>query len=225
VERDARARQALSREASAFNWLEDSAWEEATHHELHRMGTTVHELFPDGCHLEWTDARYEHRCPVRIVHKRFGFSPSLRVRKKLCMICDGDASECPHLPNRLYPVVACRDDDGRCRICRESSCDHQPGIEYMTRMTVQITEIVAADEVSIVPRPVQPDARLIGVPIDTASLVAALGQDFTPGMEVHCSMCELPCDGVDRMPGDPRLEGEVLPAQKGFDEPAGPVVA
>jgi hypothetical protein len=216
-DREASARQALTLEASALNWLEDSQWEEAIHDELHMMGRLTHARFPAGCHLEWTGGKYEHRCPVRIAHKRFGFSPSFRVAKKVCLICGGDASECPHLPSRLYPVVASRDDNDECTICRQSGCEHEAGIEYMTRMTVEVREVLAMDHIAIVPRPVQPVARLTGIPVDTASLVEVLGAEFRPGMEVHCSLCELPCDGFDRMDSDPRLHGRELPPQRAFE--------
>jgi len=217
-ERQVFARKALALETSAFNWLEDSDWEDATHAELHAMGKRVHELFPDGCHLEWTGERYEHRCPVRIVHKRFGFSPSFRVGKQICRICGEDASECPHLRDRLYPVTGGRDDEGCCRVCHERTCRHEDSVEYMTRMTVKITEIVEVDHLAIVSRPRQPDARLLGIPVSTENLAEALGPDFSPGIEVHCSLCEFACTGFDRMESDPRLQGKVLPPQRVFDE-------
>jgi len=217
-EREVLARKALSVGTSAFNWLEDSEWEEAAHDELHAMGRRVHELFPAGCHLDWTGERYEHRCPVRLAHKRFGFSPSMRVGKKLCMICGDDVSECPHLPGRMYSVLASRDDEGECSICHRTDCDHQVGAEYMARMSVRITEIVALDHLAIVPRPVQVDNRLSAIPVSNEGLAEALGPEFHPGIELYCSRCELACTGLDRMESDPRLHGRGLPTQRRFAE-------
>jgi hypothetical protein len=218
ADRDAIARRALGVEASAFDWLEDSEWEEAVHSELHTMGRTVNERFPEGCHLDWNGAGYEHRCPIPLAHLRWGFSPSLRTGKKVCIICQGDASECPHLPGQRYPVTAGRDDRGRCNICLETACEHQQGVEYMMPMRVEITEILAGDHLAVVPRPVQVDTRLGRIPFSVREATDALGPGFTAGTEVLCLMCRAPCTGLQRMPSDPRLHGRVLPPQCAFDE-------
>lgn len=215
-ERDAIARRALALEASAFNWLEDSEWEEAVHSELHGMGVKVLTRFPTGCRLDWTGEAYEHRCPIPLAHLRWGFSPALRVGKQACLICGEDASECPHLPGELYPVTARRDDHGRCTVCLESACDHEAGIEYMTLMRTEITQILAGDHLAIVPRPRQPDARLSTIPASAEWVAEALGPDFSAGDEVVCVMCRAPCTGLERMLSDPRMHGRELPAQRFF---------
>lgn len=98
-EAESGAREALAIAASALHWLEDSAYEDEAHRELHRYGTYVRQHFPEGCHLEWNGDAYYRTCPVDIAHKRPGFSIGF-VGNRLCSICSEDVSECPHRPGR-----------------------------------------------------------------------------------------------------------------------------
>lgn len=200
------ARDSLRLVSSAFNWLEDTELEDSVHEEIHMMGRSVRERFPDGCILAWTGAQYEHRCPVALSHKRFGFSPGMVVGKRVCSICGEDASECEHLRDRDYSVVGGPGPSGRCPVCLQDSCDHSPSETYTVTPASIITEIIRVDHIAIVSRPVQPDARLSAVPIDQASIVEALPPEFNYGLDtVYCSQCLGQCHGFDRMPGDPRL--------------------
>lgn len=65
------------------------------------MGRYMREHLPKGYRLHWTGDRYEHRCPVAIVHKRFGFSPALREGHKICSLCGEDVSECVTSKDRM----------------------------------------------------------------------------------------------------------------------------
>jgi hypothetical protein len=204
------AREALSRQFSAFNWLEDTDGEEDVHRELHEMGRSTRERFPDGCVLIWNGSRYEHRCPVALCHKRFGFSPGMIVGRRICSICGEDISECPHLGDQLYKAPGGPSASGYCPVCvlqvGDPACDHSPNETYDVEPVSIITEIVRLEEISLVSRPNQPDARLTAIPIDSEALQAALGPRFRYGIDrVFCSECLTPCSGFDRMPGDPRL--------------------
>lgn len=152
--------------------------------------------FPAGCTLTYTQGRYEHRCPVAIGHKRVGMSVGMIIKEAQCSICGADPSVCPHLPGEQYPAIADR-RDGSCTICREPGCDHIPGQEYLAR-TGRIILEAEIEEVSLVARPQQPDARLVALPMSMTDLRKALGADFKPGVVVECSACLEACAGLER---------------------------
>jgi hypothetical protein len=193
-------------EYSAFNWLEDTHFEEDVHAELHKMGRSVRERFPEGCGLIWVGNRYEHRCPVALCHTRFGFSVGMIVSERRCSICGDDPSECSHRENVLYEVPGGPGPGGSCPVCLKDSCEHSSHQTYPVRRFVHIDKIEAINEVSIVSRPRSPDARLLGIPVDRDVLEEALGQEFQYGQDtVQCSQCLLECQGFSRLPGDPKM--------------------
>jgi hypothetical protein len=197
AEGEAIVRDALAMAASALYWLEDTEYEEAAHQELHEYGLYARENFPAGCRLHWTGRGYEQRCPVAIAHKRFGFSIGF-VGNRMCGICGEDVSECAHLPGQFYDKVAVRSLGETCSICGTVCNEHVPGRAYRIRATVLITD-ATLEEVSIVSKPAQPDARLTAIPVDTTRLRAQLGSEFRPGMTVNCDRCLGECDGFDRL--------------------------
>lgn len=195
---EGRMRGALKLAASSLNWLEGSDHEESAHTLLDEMGRTTRTAFPGGCQLTWTGNRHEQACPVAVAHKRIGFSPAIRSRRKDCSICGLDFSECEHLPGQEYAVAGGVGPSGYCPVCMKTECsDHSPDREYEIRPGAIVRDIQAIDEVSIVARPRQPDARLIALPIDTSDLVDFFGPEFEVGMPVHCSRCLQPCEGLD----------------------------
>jgi hypothetical protein len=197
-EAEGACRSALGVAASALNWLEETEFEEIAHAELDELGRQTRERFRLGCRLDFTAGRYEHHCPVAIAHKRLGFSISFIAKRKECSICGGDFSECDHLPGRQYAVVATDSEDGHCSICGRMPCPrHIVGETYEASAGAIIRE-AEIDEISLVGRPAQPDARLIALPIDTNDLMDALGPGFKVGMRVDCSRCLLPCHGLER---------------------------
>ncbi len=196
-EAHALARSSLAQAASAFNWLEGSEYEDRAHAVLHDLGGKVYERFWETCTLTWTGAGYQHTCPVRVAHKRLGFSPGMIVKKRICMLCGEDPSECEHLPDHEYKVPGGKGPTGLCRVCGSSECTtHIPEEMYWARRTVMIAEL-EFDHIALVGRPRQPDARMLAVSIDTDSLREAIGAEFTPGMTVYCHQCTLPCEGVE----------------------------
>jgi hypothetical protein len=195
-------REAIRLMASAMNWLEDTDDFDRAHNDLHAYGRFAREHFPEDCALRWdeNDNTYSHICPVAVAHKRFGFSPEMVIKRHLCSLCGDDASECPHLPSQLYRVRGGpgSSPSGRCRVCIESVCDHDPETTYLVTQVRIVDKIERMDAVAMVARPVQPDARLSAVPIDTQSLVEHLGPGFAPGMRVQCSQCLESCGGFTR---------------------------
>jgi hypothetical protein len=57
-----------------------------------------------------------------------------------------------------------------------------------------------AREISIVRRPVEPEARLSALPVSTDDLVSEFGPGFKPGMEVSCNRCLSDCWGFEELP-------------------------
>lgn len=189
-------RKCLAIAASAFYWLEESAFEDEAHDDLHKYGRFAREEFADGCHLSWNGRSYEHRCPVEIAHKRLGFSIGF-LGNRICSICGTDASECPHEQGAMYEVLGAKYHDGVCRVCGRDSCeDHVVGVPYRTRAAVRLTDL-EIHEVSIVSKPKQPDARLTAVPYSTEALARFLGPGFRPGVRVSCEKCLDPCEGIE----------------------------
>jgi hypothetical protein len=192
---EARIPDALAVAASALNWLEGTEFEDDAHRDLHEMGRYAREHFGEGCHLTWTGSQYEHRCPVVIAHKRFGFSIGFQTKAFLCSICGGDVSECEHLPGREYEVPSGPGPTGYCPVCILKEC-----VEHLASQTYRVEPISILmegeiEEISLVDRPRQPDARLTAVPIDGKRLANVLGKNFRPGMDVSCSQCLGPCPG------------------------------
>lgn len=190
-------RRSLATAASAYNWLEDTEYEDAAHADLHRYGRYARESLPDRCELGWNGRSYEHRCPVSIAHKRIGFSIGF-TGQRFCSVCGQDVSECAHVPGQFYDVEGGRDGEGKCRVCLGEPCEvHVKGQTYRVRAHSQIRS-ASIVEVSLVDKPKQPDARLTAVPIDSLRLQEYLGPEFTLGMRVSCDQCLEPCPGVNR---------------------------
>lgn len=195
VEAEASGRAALAILASALNWAEDTEWEEEAHKQLDDAGCWVRTSF--GCQLDQTASSYWQSCPVALGHNRIGMSIG-GVARRICSICGGDLSECEHRRGTAYMVPGGRTDFGWCRVClRRDGCDHDPNETYRASVRSIITRI-DLQEVSIVGKPANPDARFTRIPIDAAELQEFLGPDFIPGMKVSCDRCLSSCAGLIR---------------------------
>ncbi len=200
-EAEKKGREALALGASAFYWLDGTELGEVAHQELHVMGRFVRESF--GCELHFTGSSYEQRCPVAIAHKRFGLSIGFTGNRN-CSICGQDVSECEHVLGREYQVPGGIGPSGRCRVCMSPDCnEHSSDQIYPTRAGTVLTE-GTLHEVSIVPKPAHPDARLTAIPIDSVELVEYLGPKFRIGMPVICSQCLGNCPGFTELPSHER---------------------
>lgn len=194
-------REVLSIAASALYWLEDTEFEDSAHLEMHSYGKYMRENLNSGCELFWNGSEYERRCPVDISHKRFGFSIGY-VGSRMCGICGDDASECPHFEDTVYEVTGGPNRSGYCPVCSTKGCiEHLPENTYRVRPTI-IVSIAEIFEVSIVSKPVQPDARLKAIPVDREKLIEALGPNFVYGETVNCDKCIKPCEGFETLPDD-----------------------
>jgi hypothetical protein len=190
AERDARA--ALSLFAQSLNWAEDSDEEENAHHLMDGAGAWVRRTF--GCQLARSGNEYRQICPVALAHNRIGMSAG-GVAVRLCSICGEDLSECEHMPGTAYLVPGGKASFGWCRVCLEESCDHDPSARYRVSVIGFIREM-EIHEVSLVDKPAHPDARVLEMSIPVSELREALGDEFSPGDEVSCNRCVLPCPGL-----------------------------
>lgn len=195
---DKSARVALDRATRAFWWAEDTPMEEEQHRLMHRIGRWTRRNL--GCYLDFDGSGYKLRCPIAIAHKRFGFSVGFTA-KRLCSLCDRDLSECEHLQSRLYWTRGGRRGDGPCRVCLRDSCRHRADRLYRAHVVSVVKNVGALREISLVRRPVYPEARLTELPtISGAEFAARFGPDFRPSMPVSCDRCLGDCDGFDELP-------------------------
>jgi hypothetical protein len=191
-------REVLRVAASATYWLEDTNLIMNAHFDLHVMGRFAREEFSRDCRLHWTGSQYEQTCPVAIAHKRFGNSPEFIVRNKVCSLCGSDPADCPHVRDHLYRVRGGQADSpsGRCRVCANDKCDHDPAKTYLTNPTSIIIKIERLEALALVAKPRQPSARLTSLPAGTAKEMAEhFGPEFEPGMRLNCDRCLNPCPG------------------------------
>lgn len=194
AEAESLARRALERYARSLDWAEDTEMEDDTHRTLDRAGTWVRLTF--GCHLVRDGTNYRQECPVALAHNRIGVSIG-GVAKRKCSLCGADVSECEHVPGVAYLVPGGSGDLGWCRICLAEDCGHTP--EEIERVSmISIVHEVDLEEVSIVPKPANPEARLLAMSVTTAELTNALGEGFAPGVDVDCDRCLRLCHGLVR---------------------------
>ncbi len=86
---------------------------------------------------------------------------------------------------------------GWCRVCLQPECEHSPEELYRASVVSTIQEL-DVDEISLVTKPKQPEARILKMSVSTADLQSALGDEFVPGMEVSCDKCLTPCEGLTK---------------------------
>lgn len=193
------ARRSLESFRSAMDWLEGEDGFDAAHAQLDAAGRFCREEFTSGCALEQTGGDFAVRCPVRLAHNRVGFSIGF-YGNAICSICEGDASECPHRPGRVYEVPAATLLSARCNICAERQCDsHQVGRLYMAEARVIVTD-GTLEEVSLVGVPRQPDARIHLMTIPRRDLESLLGP-IPDDAIISCDHCLEPCPGLAHFDG------------------------
>ncbi|MGL5827423.1 MAG: hypothetical protein ACRCYU_21835 [Nocardioides sp.] len=83
----------------------------------------------------------------------------------------------------------------------EQNCtEHRAHLQYPARPGSIVTEM-QLDEISLVARPAQPDARIQRQDVSIKFLKARLGEAFTPGMKVICDRCLSECGGLIQLEG------------------------
>lgn len=209
AEREARG--AIVEIVHAFWWAEDSELEEAQHTLMHEIGRWTRQRF--GCSIHFDGKRYERRCQIDIAHKRFGFSVGYTATA-ICSICGEDVSECPHLPDKEYWVRGGVGAAGHCPVCMaKADCQHRADRLYRVTLTKLITDMDVR-EVSFVSRPAGVTTRLLGIPVDNADLIEALGPDFEVGMPVSCDKCLNGCWGFNEFDPEASREGTSRPSKR-----------
>lgn len=192
AEKDARA--ALALFARSLDWAEDSDEEEKAHQLMDQAGTWVRETF--GCQLTRSGTRYSQTCPVALAHNRIGMSIG-GTAKRLCSLCGEDLSECEHIPGTSYLVPGGISSLGWCRVCLQEDCEHTPDQTHRVPV-IGIIKKMDLVEISLVPKPAQPEARIMEMSIPVSELMEALGDEFVPGSEVSCDACLLECNGLTK---------------------------
>jgi hypothetical protein len=187
------ARDALGDFAGAMNWLEDTPEFEVAHYRLDEAGRWVRETF--GCWIKRDGSTYSRTCPADIAHVRVGLSPGMRNIVRQCSVCGQEPRACRHIKGREYETTR-RLIDGQCTLCGSEACEHTDG---QVGFAVCWHYIVSVDlvEISLVPRPAQPMARIREIEVETSTLKAVLGPNgWLPGMEVSCDKCLSTCRGA-----------------------------
>ncbi|MHB0929033.1 MAG: hypothetical protein ACYC3W_08925 [Candidatus Nanopelagicales bacterium] len=189
------ARDGLQRFAWSLDWAESTTLEAQAHARLDEAGKWVAATF--GCLVARDGKTYSQTCPVALAHNRIGLSVG-GTAERCCSLCGEDLSECEHLPGVTYQVPGGRPEGlDWCRVCALEACDHSPDEIYPAQV-VSIIVSMKLEEVSLVGRPAQPEARLQSITLDTRDLVAQLGEAFIPGMDIKCERCLLACEGLNR---------------------------
>ena len=203
TEGEAYARQALHRFRAAMDRLEDTPEFEVAHAELDVAGRFCRENWPKGCELVPVGRDFSQECPAWHAHTRVGFSPAM-LANAICSVCGVDVTTCPHLPGEpLSDVVAALVGDGWCSIDGHTECtEHELGRTYDARVAILITHVHSIEEVSIVGRPAQPDARIMKVTMPRSDFDGLMGGPLPDGVIPVCDRCLNECPGVH----DPYVE-------------------
>ncbi|GII32301.1 hypothetical protein Pmi06nite_57430 [Planotetraspora mira] len=214
------ARIALKSCIDAFNWFEDLLWDLSPDHRIdfmskersvdpisvvtlgrlvddahawaHRAGELVGGIF--GCRMTHDGQDWQDECALSLMHVRLGNSVGMTTNY-VCSICGVVCWDCDHEPGNNYFIIATRDEEV-CNICRDAQevCTHTVGSTYDKRAepTMQVLEL---REISLVPRPRDPLARIKGRGIDETDLIDYFG--FAPPSDANllCHKCMYTCEG------------------------------
>lgn len=196
------ARAALDRVVRAFWWAEEMPEEEAVHELMHDLGRWVRETF--GCTIVAKDGVYEETCPVSLAHRRMGMSVGFTAQR-LCTLCGEDISECPHLPGTAYLVPGGIGPAGCCAVCLSEICtEHDLEQTYRVSAVARIVDM-DLEEISLVSRPRNPEARFISISMSNDDLRDLLGPGFVVGMPLSCDKCLSGCWGFTTL--EPSVTG------------------
>lgn len=191
------ARAAIRAVVRAYWWAEDSTDDEPQHRLLHEIGSWTRRSF--GCSLDFDGTKYRQTCPIAIAHKRIGLSIGF-IARRMCSICGGDLSSCPHVRGRSYWVRGGANDGLDCPVCLTIRCNHRHDRLYRASVVSIVDEVDELKEISFVGRPASPEARLTELPVDTSSLQRRLGPSFQVGVDVSCDLCRRgECWGFDEL--------------------------
>lgn len=208
------ATQSLKHAVDSLNYLEDHPERDVAHLWVHRSGALRAATI--GCAMTVENGKVWRTCPVSIVHIRAGLSPGFTTRQ-VCSICRKSVAICDHFPGEYYEIIASKDASGRCNICNEEACAHEPAITYFVEARVD-WGIGRVQEFSFVRRPRNPLARLTRMTEDLAP-GSNLHQGAIDG-SLHCTECLMPCPGFTRPFDDDLLHPTFDPIDSAFPDSA-----
>lgn len=178
---------AVGNAVDALNFLEDTELLERAHDLVHQAAWLRFGFL--GCKLRVQDGAVQSDCPVRLAHRRWGFSPELKT-KWACSICNERFDSCPHIPDEEYEVVIDRSGN-TCSACQEV-CVHKDG-ERIVVPARRVATHVEAIAIAMVARPRDPRARIasLSISVPTGSELFEQCENGT----ALCTECILPCTG------------------------------
>lgn len=162
-----------------------------SHRLTHVLGDIVGGLF--GCEIVLDGDGWFDHCVTSLLHVRYGNSMGFTARHE-CTVCQQDFSTCNHLREATYLVTVTHDDNGECSVCGEHHCPHPHGTVLQVTARSVMTDI-KLHEVSLVPRPRDPLARITAREIDIGDLTALLGESPSSKHRVLDHGCMYQCHG------------------------------
>lgn len=185
---------ALASAVRAFNLLEDLPEADDAHLLIHEIGTFVSRHF--GCKIHLRDGLWRWQCPVIVAHLRLGQSVGFTA-PRTCSICRQNimSDQCSHLPGQLYEVQVT--DPSRCP-CGSSNCgSHPTGATLKACPTSLVEEVDTIDEISWVPRPRDPLARITAISYTPEQMAILMRADIPNTIRtIECFHCRQACTGL-----------------------------
>jgi hypothetical protein len=206
MNRDAESlgRDALTSAVRAFNLLEDMPEADDAHRLIHEIGMYVSRHF--GCKINLRDGLWRWECPVTIAHLRLGQSVGFTA-PRICSICRQNimSDQCSHLPSQIYEVQVV--DASRCP-CGTNDChSHMEGDILTVYPKSLVQEADSLDEVSWVPRPRDPLARIEAISYTPEHMAIMMRSEIPSSVRtIECFHCRQACTGL----WDCEVLGELL---------------
>lgn len=218
------SRAGLKAAADAYNFFEDAAWDihprtiltddagvrrgslrdvlARSHYLTHALGDMVGGLF--GCELKHKDGDWFDTCASSLLHVRLGQSMGFTARHE-CTVCGGNFAVCDHLRDLDYEVPVLWRRGGSCSACRSDPCEHKPGDLAVVRAASVMTD-VELREVSLVPRPRDPLARITARQVEQQDVEGMVGQRVEPSMRLLGHSCMQQCEGFGSSDAHERVD-------------------
>lgn len=189
-------KRSVSAAMDALNYLEDHELMEEAHRAIHRAAFVRRGIF--GCPIVLRDDEFWSECPINLSHLRMGVSAGL-VSDFECSICGELVEDCDHRMGEFYAKIAARDTKGKCSVCYATNCEHPVGETVLVEAYANARNI-RAGEISFVPRPRYPLARLVRESKD----LGVMGDDprvryAAQHGDLNCDADLGPCKGFNEM--------------------------
>jgi hypothetical protein len=198
------SRDALTSAVRAFNFLEDTPEADDAHRLIHEIGMYVSRHF--GCKINLQDGLWSWQCPVTIAHLRLGQSVGFTA-SRICSICRQNimSDQCSHLPGQIYEVQVV--DASRCPCGTDNCHNHVVGDILKVNPRSLVKEADSLDEISWVPRPRDPLARIEAISYTPERMVIMMRTEIPSNVRtIECFHCRQACTGL----WDCEVLGELL---------------